>query len=382
MKLNNDIIELFTLFKKSNYQLFIIGGAVRDYLLKRKIEDYDFATDATPSEMIEILKGYKIDTYQALLGSIKVHLNKKVYEITTFRKDIGVKDLRYPNEIVFVKNLCEDVQRRDFTINTLAYNADLGVVDSLNAINDLNMKQIKFVKNTIESIKEDPIRLIRALRFSLLLGFEINEADLELFCENASLVNELGKIKYDELFKLVKIEGCKSFIIKYFNVYKKAYPQLDNIKFIDILKSDIQEELLKYILIYYFNDESLLNLNKCDRVIIDGIRKIDIFNGDLYYTKLLIIEYKEKLDLILDLLNYLGYDVSKIIENVGLIRREKHPLSINELQISYLDLEMFSINKKYYTKIFKYLLDQVLHDSTLNTKEKLISLINEQKGDF
>ena len=279
MKLNNDIIELFTLFKKSNYQLFIIGGAVRDYLLKRKIEDYDFATDATPSEMIEILKGYKIDTYQALLGSIKVHLNKKVYEITTFRKDIGVKDLRYPNEIVFVKNLCEDVQRRDFTINTLAYNADLGVVDSLNAINDLNMKQIKFVKNTIESIKEDPIRLIRALRFSLLLGFEINEADLKLFCENASLVNELGKIKYDELFKLVKIEGCKSFIIKYFNVYKKAYPQLDNIKFIDILKSDIQEELLKYILIYYFNDESLLNLNKCDRVIIDGIRKIDIFNG-------------------------------------------------------------------------------------------------------
>lgn len=382
MKLNNDIIELFTLFKKYNYQLFIIGGAVRDYLLKRKIEDYDFATDATPSEMIEILKGYKIDTYQALLGSIKVHLNKKVYEITTFRKDIGVKDLRYPNEIVFVKNLCEDVQRRDFTINTLAYNVDLGVVDSLNAINDLNMKQIKFVKNTIESIKEDPIRLIRALRFSLLLGFEINEVDLELFYDNASLVNELGKIKYDELFKLVKIEGCKSFIIKYFNVYKKAYPQLDNIKFIDILKSDIQEELLKYILIYYFNDESLLNLNKCDRVIIDGIRKIDIFNGDLYYTKLLIIEYKEKLDLILDLLNYLGYDVSKIIENVGLIRREKHPLSINELQISYLDLEMFSINKKYYTKIFKYLLDQVLHDSTLNTKEKLISLINEQKGDF
>ena len=105
MKLNNDVVTLFNLFSKAGHKLYIIGGAVRDYLLNKDIEDYDFATTARPSEIINILSGYSLDTFQEKLGSVKVHLNNKVYEITTFRKEVGVKDFRYPNEVVFVETL-------------------------------------------------------------------------------------------------------------------------------------------------------------------------------------------------------------------------------------------------------------------------------------
>lgn len=377
MKLNDDIIKLFKIFKENNFILYIIGGAVRDYLLNRPIDDYDFATSATPNEMIKILDGYKLDTYQSKLGSIKVNINKRVYEITTFRKELGVKDIRYPEKTVFVRKLEEDVQRRDFKINTLAYNPDYGIVDCLNGINDLKLKQIKFVKNTIESINEDPIRLVRALRFSLLLDFSICNDDIEIFNHYAYLVKSLGKIKYDELLKLFKINGCKEFILKYFNIYKQVYKELGNEICIDIFNSDIDEESLKYVLFLNVDDYNLLDFNKTDKLIIKGIKSIDLTNHDLYYTKLLMIEYKELLNKILIIMKYLNYDSSKILENIKIIQDEKHCLSIKELEITYLDLERLNIQKKDYAKVFNYLFDLVLKDNSLNKYDQLIELIKK-----
>ena len=191
MKLSNDIIRLFKLFNNSGYQLYIIGGAVRDYLLNREICDYDFATNATPNEMMKLLKDYNLDTYQSDLGSIKVHLNNQIYEITTFRKEYGVKDYRYPEKIEYIQNLKEDVIRRDFTINSLAYSLNDGVVDHLNGLSDLKLKLIKFNKDIKVSILEDPIRIIRALRFSLLLNFNILDADLSVMILHADRINNL-----------------------------------------------------------------------------------------------------------------------------------------------------------------------------------------------
>lgn len=382
MKLNNDIVKLFKLFEKNNYKLYIIGGAVRNYLLGKNVEDYDFTTDATPNQMIKILSGYKLDTYQSELGSVKVHINKRVYEITTFRKELGVKNIRYPNETLFVSSLEEDLLRRDFTINTLAYNPIDGIVDCLDGISDLSLKKIRFVKDPLISIKEDPIRLVRALRFSLLLGFNISLNDLDIFNQNAYLVSTLGKIKYDELLKLFKIKGCKEFILMHFNIYKQIYNEFNDDVIERILKSDICEGLLKYVIAVNISDYALLDFNKKDIIIMKGLKVIDVKNEDLYYTKLLMIEYKDLLDKILDLKNYLNGNSSKIIDNMKLIKKEKHCVSISELKITYLDLENLNINKKEYTKVFKYLLDMVLKDNSLNDYDKLISLIIKYKIKF
>ena len=379
MKLNNDVIKLFKLFNKSGHKLYIIGGAVRDYLLNKDIEDYDFATTAKPSEIINILSSYSLDTFQEKLGSIKVHLNNKTYEITTFRKEVGVKDYRYPSEVVFVDTLKEDVLRRDFTINALAYNIDEGIVDYLDGISDLNNKVIKFIKSTKNSINEDPIRLIRALRFSKALDFKISEEDLLLFKELAYKINDLGKIKYDELLKLFKINGCKDHLIKYFDIYKKAYPDIFNDKFKEILKTNINNLYLKFI-ICYINPNVDLSLNKIDKLVLDGLNKINCANNDLYYTKLLMIEYKEHLNTILEILSYINEDVYKIIENVKYIQDNNCALGVKDLDINYLDLESLGIPKNNYSKVLKYLLDEVLHNDKLNNKESLIRLI-DKKGD-
>lgn len=380
MKLSKDVVQLFELFNRAGFKLYIIGGAVRDYLLNREIKDYDFCTDAKPWEMEEILKGYNIDTYQSNLGSVKIHLNNNVYEITSFRREFGVKDFRYPNKIEFVSQLKEDVLRRDFTINSLAYSINDGIVDCLNGISDLNNGKIKFIKDCKESINEDPIRLIRALRFSKLLDFKISDEDLNVFLETASLVNDLGKIKYDELFKLFEIKGCKKFLLKYFNIYKNSYPILNNCEFINVLNSDLDESCLKYVLLYFINDLSLMN--KKDQIIIRGLNNIKILDIDLYNTKLLMIEYKEYLDKILVILEAFGKDVTNIKNNIDIIKSEKHCLYVNDLDISYIDLENLKIEVKYYGKVFKYLLNLVLVNYKLNRKEKLIELIKSKKGGF
>lgn len=380
MKLSKDVVQLFELFNRAGFKLYIIGGAVRDYLLNREIKDYDFCTDAKPWEMEEILKGYNIDTYQSNLGSVKIHLNNNVYEITSFRREFGVKDFRYPNKIEFVSQLKEDVLRRDFTINSLAYSINDGIVDCLNGISDLNNGKIKFIKDCKESINEDPIRLIRALRFSKLLDFKISDEDLNVFLETASLVNDLGKIKYDELFKLFEIKGCKKFLLKYFNIYKNSYPILNNCEFINVLNSNLDESCLKYVLLYFINDLSLMN--KKDQIIIRGLNNIKILDIDLYNTKLLMIEYKEYLDKILVILEAFGKDVTNIKNNIDIIKLEKHCLYVNDLDISYIDLENLKIEVKYYGKVFKYLLNLVLVDYKLNRKEKLIELIKSKKGGF
>lgn len=380
MKLSKDVVQLFELFNRAGFKLYIIGGAVRDYLLNREIKDYDFCTDAKPWEMEEILKGYNIDTYQSNLGSVKIHLNNNVYEITSFRREFGVKDFRYPNKIEFVSELKEDVLRRDFTINSLAYSINDGIVDCLNGISDLNNGKIKFIKDCKESINEDPIRLIRALRFSKLLDFKISDEDLNVFLETASLVNDLGKIKYDELFKLFEIKGCKKFLLKYFNIYKNSYPILNNCEFINVLNSDLDESCLKYVLLYFINDLSLMN--KKDQIIIRGLNNIKILDIDLYNTKLLMIEYKEYLDKIIVILEAFGKDVTNIKNNIDIIKSEKHCLYVNDLDISYIDLENLKIEVKYYGKVFKYLLNLVLVDYKLNRKEKLIELIKSKKGGF
>lgn len=377
MKLNNDVITLFNLFSKAGHKLYIIGGAVRDYLLNKDIEDYDFATTARPSEIINILSGYSLDTFQEKLGSVKVHLNNKVYEITTFRKEVGVKDFRYPNEVVFVETLKEDVLRRDFTINALAFNIDEGIVDYLDGISDLNNKVIKFIKSTKNSINEDPIRLIRALRFSKTLDFNICDEDLLLFKELAYKVNDLGKIKYDELLKLFKINGCKEHLIKFFDIYKKAYPDIFNDKFKEILQTNINNLYLKFI-ICYINPNVDLSLNKIDKLVLDGLNKINCANNDLYYTKLLMIEYKELLNTILEILSYINEDVYKIIENVKYIQDNNCALGVKDLDINYLDLESLGISKNNYSKVLKYLLDEVLHNDKLNNKEDLIRLIDKK----
>lgn len=184
---------LAKLFKDYGFKLYLVGGSTRDYLLNIPLTDMDVCTDATPLEMKNFLQDgdYTFEKY----GSVKLdYLNVK-FDITTFRKENDYKDFRHPNKIEFTRDIKEDVARRDLTINGLYLDSELNVIDFVNGVQDLNNKICRFIGDPLTRIKEDPLRIVRVLRFSLDLGFEIEENSKKAIISNIGLVNCLNSEK-------------------------------------------------------------------------------------------------------------------------------------------------------------------------------------------
>ena len=194
--------ELFTFlnqkFKENRFSIFEVGGSVRDSILGLDVYDFDFATDATPEEMMKFLKDAK-DTF-AKYGCIKYKGEFGRAEITTFRKEEKYDDFRHPTQIKFVKTLEEDSSRRDFTINAIYRDIDGKIYDPTGGVKDIEKKVIRFIGDPETRIKEDPLRILRAKRFAAKLGFKIEENSLKAMEKLNYLLEKLNpeKIKEEE----------------------------------------------------------------------------------------------------------------------------------------------------------------------------------------
>jgi len=207
--------KLNNLFSDNNFSLFIVGGAVRDFLLNRPLDDIDLVTDATPNEMKKFIEG---DFTFAHLGSIKVKFEGVKFDITTLRKEKRYSDFRHPADIKFVKSLKIDVKRRDFTINGLYLDKNYKIIDYINGQKDLENKIIKTIGCPYKRIKEDPLRILRAIRFSKVYGYEIDKKLQKAIVKYGSLLSKLSKDKIkQEVKKMGKVS--KEELIKIFNKY-------------------------------------------------------------------------------------------------------------------------------------------------------------------
>lgn len=155
------------------YEAFVVGGCVRDSLMGKEPKDWDITTSASPHEVKRIFNK-TIDT-GIKHGTVTVLIDRIGYEVTTYRIDGEYKDGRHPEEVIFTNELKEDLRRRDFTINAMAYNDTIGIVDEYGGIEDLKNKVIKCVGEPSERFEEDALRILRAIRFSAQLGFSIDE---------------------------------------------------------------------------------------------------------------------------------------------------------------------------------------------------------------
>ena len=210
-------------FNSHGFLLFAVGGTVRDFLLGKDIKDFDFVTDATPSEMKLFLDNYN-DVFEKY-GVIIYKLDEIRIEITTLRKEADYQDSRHPNKVIFVKSIEEDYLRRDFTINALYMDQNGKVFDLCGGVNDLNNRIIKVIGNIDKRMNEDPLRILRALRFSLVLNFNLDE-DLRIFIQNN--IDLLKKLNYakvkQEIMKMIKHdekstkELLNKFNINLFNI--------------------------------------------------------------------------------------------------------------------------------------------------------------------
>ena len=201
--LNSDVSFILEQLNK-NGNGFLVGGAVRDLIMGRDPGDYDFATDIEYSRLKKIFADYSPKEVGAHFGILLIKVNGKSYEIARFRKEKGVYNSRHPKEIKFIDNIDEDLARRDFTMNALAYSEKTGVIDLYEGKTDIKNGIIRFVGDPNLRIEEDALRIMRAFRFISKLGFILDKKTAEAIHKKRKFLNKISKERiFDELSKIL-----------------------------------------------------------------------------------------------------------------------------------------------------------------------------------
>ncbi|MBR4708352.1 MAG: CCA tRNA nucleotidyltransferase [Pseudobutyrivibrio sp.] len=202
MNLPADVSKIINILESNGHEAYAVGGCVRDCILGKNPHDWDITTSALP-EQVKALFDKTFDT-GIEHGTVTVLLHGVGYEVTTYRVDGKYEDGRHPKEVTFTASLEEDLKRRDFTINAMAYNETRGLVDLFGGVDDLKEGVIKAVGNPTERFTEDALRMLRALRFSAQLGFEIELDTYQAICQLAPTLDRISAERIQvEMVKLV-----------------------------------------------------------------------------------------------------------------------------------------------------------------------------------
>ncbi len=202
IQLPENVKYIIDTIMEAGYEAFAVGGCIRDSILGREPDDWDITTLASPYQIKELFRR-TIDT-GILHGTVTVMIEKEGYEVTTYRIDGEYEDSRHPKEVIFTPNLEEDLKRRDFTINAMAYNEKTGLVDIFEGMKDITRKVIRCVGSPMERFTEDALRMMRAVRFSAQLGYRIEEETAKAITQLApNLIKISAERIQTELVKLV-----------------------------------------------------------------------------------------------------------------------------------------------------------------------------------
>lgn len=213
--------------QKNGYEAYLVGGFVRNSLMGLATTDCDITTSATPTQVIEVFKDLRVVETGLKHGTVTVIINSTPLEITTFRIDENYTDNRHPESVIFTKNIKEDLARRDFTVNALAYNNEAGVIDEFGGLNDIKNRVIKAVGNPNERFNEDALRIMRAIRFAAVLGFEIEPKTKAAIFENKNLLLNVSSERiFAELVKLVTGQNAADVICDYHEVLEVILPEI------------------------------------------------------------------------------------------------------------------------------------------------------------
>ncbi|MBR5235910.1 MAG: CCA tRNA nucleotidyltransferase [Clostridia bacterium] len=202
IQLPNDVFCIIQTLNKAGYPAFIVGGCVRDSLRGKTPADWDIATGATPEQTMALFP--RCIPTGLKHGTVTVMMNKTGFEVTTFRVDGSYEDHRRPDAVVFTKDITEDLSRRDFTMNAIAYHPEIGVVDPFGGQEDIKNDLIRSVGDPLVRFDEDALRMLRAIRFAAQTGFSVCDAIIVAIKERASLISAVSAERIrDELVKIL-----------------------------------------------------------------------------------------------------------------------------------------------------------------------------------
>lgn len=225
----NSSLDILKKIESFGFKAYIVGGFARDLYLNRKSADVDICTNATPKDLKDIFKESMLPKEQ--YGSVTVIYKKIHFEITTFRKDIKYENNRLPVKIKYIDDLSEDLKRRDFVINTMCIDSSGNLLDLLHATNDLDNKIIKTVGSARNKIKEDSLRILRAIRFATILNFKLDDELKRSIKRYAPLLKKLSyhrkKEELDKIFSSINVNYGVSLILE---LGLEKYLEIPNLK--------------------------------------------------------------------------------------------------------------------------------------------------------
>lgn len=232
--LPKNVLNIISKMESNGFQCYTVGGCVRDMILGLTPKDYDLTSNAKPDEIISIFKDYKIIDAGIKHGTVAVIVDNEVYEITTYRIDGDYEDNRHPKNVEFTTSLKEDLARRDFTVNAMAYNPSEGVIDYFNGQEDLKFKAIRCVGEPDKRFKEDALRILRALRFASTYNFSVEFNTYNAIAKNKELLNNISKERIaTELVKTLCGENCSYILRRFKDVFAVIIPEISTMFYYD-----------------------------------------------------------------------------------------------------------------------------------------------------
>lgn len=382
MPLPSSVEYVLSKLKENGYQAYVVGGAVRDFLMGKTPHDYDLTSDALPSQISDVFKDFYQEHSGEKHGTIRVIVDHKPIEITTFRCDEGYTDYRRPDNVEFVKDVYIDSKRRDFSINAFYY-FEGHIYDFHEGLEDLNNKVIKTIGNPSTRFHEDALRILRAIRFSAKLGYEIESKTKTALLDCKEELNLIAKERI--LTELKEISSTSNFfrnVKEYFPIFKLIIPCLDKIgnSIDDIYNFDIKSygdyiaslsalfslreinnDFMPWRLFIKMDNESInaiKNLIKLKDINFNNSFDDDYINGLILLSKPVDINvFKNYLINLYNLKRFKNDDIDSVLNRVDILSEGNTPYSLKDLEIDGNDLLKLGIEKNQY---FKEILNEVL----------------------
>ena len=382
MPLPSSVEYVLSKLKENGYQAYVVGGAVRDFLMGKTPHDYDLTSDALPSQISDVFKDFYQEHSGEKHGTIRVIVDHKPIEITTFRCDESYTDYRRPDNVEFVKDVYIDSKRRDFSINAFYY-SEGHIYDFHEGLEDLNNKVIKTIGNPSARFHEDALRILRAIRFSAKLGYEIESKTKTALLDCKEELNLIAKERI--LIELKEISSTSNFfrdIKEYFPIFKLIIPCLDKIgnsiddiynfdtkSYGDYIASlsalfslrEINNDFMPWRLFIKMDNESInaiKTLIKLKDINFNNSFDDDYINGLILLSKPVDMNvFKNYLINLYNLKRFKKDDIDSILNRVDILSEGNTPYSLKDLEIDGNDLLKLGIEKNQY---FKEILNEVL----------------------
>ena len=441
IKLPKNCERIIECLNTSGFEAYIVGGCVRDSLLKKIPSDWDICTNATPEDMKEVFKAYKLIPTGIAHGTLTVLIEKEAFEVTTYRIDGEYSDHRRPNQVSYTNQLKDDLARRDFTINAMAYHPQKGLVDYFNGKQDLEKRIVRAVGDPILRFEEDALRLLRFIRFATTLSFDYEENTLKSIPKKIHLLRYIAKERIQaELNKILCAENVARglYDLGVYGFYPYLVPKICHEKsfeqrgghFLDVFEHSllatglIEDNLILRLTMFlhdigkpytWFETEDgdkfpehevvgsalaneILRELKYDNKTRKEVVKLILHHNDIVTTdevsirKMLSILGLESTKL---LLKVKVADISahhltfvkrqkvrayfqKINQMIDQIIEKGECFSLDKLALNGNDLKAMGFQGKAIKNALEYLLGEVVVDPKKNAKEILVELINKE----